>query len=950
MAKNKSYIETFFPTDLLNAQVTREKGGNAFKGVHRWYSRKPLSFSRASVLGAILPDTLTEVEFLQLLGLKEHEAKTYWNNKKTFMLNHKNSTRLFDQTPTTETKRKIKEHIKALWGKENLTILDPFAGGGSIPFEALRLGMNVIANDLNPVAVTTMKASIEFPFVFGEELQKDIDYYVNWIGEEAKKRLSEFFPAPEGQEVQNYLWAHTVPCEYCETVVPLSPNWMLYNRPEKQNLSKWCAIKPIPNPENKTVDFGLIKGKAGNGKNIVQENGEIFEPEKYNTIARGVGTCPNCNRIISEEYLKFYATSKGLGHRMYAVAYRDKTNKEGLTFRLPAEIEINKQLKELINNKIEEKSFLIPSEEILFGDKTNEMLNRGIKKWSDMFNPRQLLTLITYLELIHETIQDMDNKFFENNKKEAIVSYLDLVLNRCVDRNCRLAIWNSGRISIERASTTHALNLNWNYPEINGANILWTSCADVVTDYITLTKWLDSNKKGLINQTPTENLSSSVSLSVPSVAKNSSIKILQESASALYEIDSKSVDVIVTDPPYYDTIQYAELSDFFYVWQKRALEPLYLPRMQNELTNKEDEAVANSSRFRDQPKPKESAKKDYEEKMRQAFAECHRVLQDEGVMIVQFNHKDSGAWDALSQALMEAGFTITATWSVNTESPENLHQANKNSVASTVALSCRKRLTTEEGWWSEVEPKVRQKVEEKATTLEDWGMQGIDLLLGCFGPALEVLSAEYPVLHQDGTQVRPEEIFQVTRKTLIRHLFKKYTASNDLLLDKEMQFYSVIWSLLQAQSFDFDEARQIALAVGIEIKELENRKILKKDKGDLTFLTPDERLKKRAFDVDSDYFLSQVDILHALFCVAESGGSLGVNNLIKRMNWYDDQAIFQVLEVAYQVLPQTDKYPMRKQLEDIIIWVDTWARFFESNNIWDKKQVVVEAQQMGLFE
>lgn len=941
MAKNKSYIETFFPTDLLNAQVTREKGGNAFKGVHRWYSRKPLSFSRASVLGAILPDTLTEVEFLQLLGLKEHEAKTYWNNKKTFMKNHKNSTRLFDQTPTTETKRKIKEHIKALWGKENLTVLDPFAGGGSIPFEALRLGMNVIANDLNPVAVTTMKASIEFPFVFGEELQKDIDYYVNWIGEEAKKRLAEFFPAPEGQEVQNYLWVHTVPCEYCETVVPLSPNWWLYNRPEKQNLSKWCAVKPIPNPENKTVDFEIIRGKAKGSNAIELENGELFEPEKYNTIARSVGTCLNCKRIISQEYIMNYSKEIYLGHRIYAVTYKDKSKKEGLNFRLPTEIELNKKLEDIINENLSKYFNIIPKEAIIEGFNQKQLYNFGLDNWSKLFNSRQLLTISTYLDLIHETIQDMDNKCFESNKKEAVISYLALILDRCSDSNCRLGRWVSGRATLTAASGQHSLNLMWNYPEEHFKS-LWSSCSDVVTDYITLTKWLDSSKN--------KNNSSSVSLSEISDSSSPSIKILQESASALYEIDSKSVDVIVTDPPYYDTIQYAELSDFFYVWQKRALEPLYLPRMQNELTNKEDEAVANSSRFRDQPKPKESAKKDYEEKMRQAFAECHRVLQDEGVMIVQFNHKDSGAWDALSQALMEAGFTITATWSVNTESPENLHQANKNSVASTVALSCRKRINTEEGWWNEVEPKVRQKVEEKASILEDWGMQGIDLLLGCFGPALEVLSEQYPVLHQDGTQVRPAEIFQVTRKTLIRHLFKKYTDSNDLLLDKEMQFYSVIWALLQAQSFDFDEARQIALAVGVEIKELENRKILKKEKGDLTFLTPDERLKKRAFSLDDNHFISQLDILHVLFCTADAGGSNGIKELVKKMNWADSPEIHQMLEVAFQVLPQTDKYPMRKQLEDIITWVDSWSKFFEDNNIWDKKKVVQDVDQMGLFD
>jgi len=342
----KSYIETFFPTDLLNAQVTREKGGNPFKGVHRWYSRKPLSFSRGCILGAILPDTLTEVEFLKLLGMKTSEAETYWNDRDSFIKQHKNYTRLFDRTPDGEMKKKVKELIKKHWGKNNLTLLDPFSGGGSIPFEALRYDLNVIANDLNPVAVSTMKAAIEFPFIFGKELQQDINHYVEWIGKEAKIRLAEFFPSPYGEEVQNYLWAHTVPCEYCEMIVPLSPNWWLTSETKYQGAGKsrepksfWYAVKPIPNPETKTVEFELIKGKAGNGKNIVMENGDVFDPEQYNTISHGVGTCPNCKRIISEEYIKKIANEKGMGHQMYAVAYKKlKANgaaEEGLNFRLP---------------------------------------------------------------------------------------------------------------------------------------------------------------------------------------------------------------------------------------------------------------------------------------------------------------------------------------------------------------------------------------------------------------------------------------------------------------------------------------------------------------------------------------------------------------------------------------------------------------------------------------
>lgn len=920
----KNFIETLFPTDLLNLQVTREKGGNAFKGVHRWYSRKPLSFSRASVLGAILPDTVSMVEFLTLLGLKPQEAEMYWNHRKGFLENHKNSTRLFDQTPTSVTKEKIQSHIQKHWGKENLTVLDPFSGGGSIPFEALRLGLNVIANDLNPVAVTTMKAAIEFPFIFGPELQKDIDHYVQWIGTAAEKRLAEFFSAPEGEEVQNYFWAHTVPCEYCETVVPLSPNWFIYCRAEKQNLHKWCAVKPVPLPEQKQVTFELIRGRAGKGKIIELANGELFDPAAFNTIASGVGTCPACQRPISRERILSHASEHGLGHQMYAVAYR--SGKGGLKFRLPTEEEYSVSQ---VAAGLDRLAYLVPNSEVPYNNQTAEHglsspIPMGMKTWDKWFNPRQLLTLTTYLELIQEAIAAMREQGMEEDRIEALATYLTLILDQCVDFNSRLSRWDSATSSGKACSATHALNLNWNYPEFNGATTLWSWRAETAANnYILLAKWF--------------------------VEQNGAITLLQESASALFDLSDGQIDVIVTDPPYYDTIPYADLSDFFYVWQKKALEPLYLPRLQTDLTNKDEEAVASPHRFRDTKSPKQAAKADYEAKMQAAFAECHRVLQDKGIMIIQFNHKDSGAWDSLSQALMEAGFCITATWSVNTESPESLHQADKNSVASTIALACRKRLHQEEGWWTEVERKVRQRVEAKVSQLEDWGMQGVDLLLGCFGPALEVFSSEYPVLHQDGNPVRPEEIFQVTRQTLIRHLFRKYTHEHELLLDKETQFYLVVWALLQAQSFDFDEARQIAMAVGVEIKDLERRHLVKKDGGSLVFLTPEQRLKKRAFSLDGDLFISQVDMLHLLFCVAEAQGSQGIAALVQRLEWSNDERMLQLLEVAYQVLPQTDKHPMKKQMQEFILWVEPWNRFFNDQGIW-QKDVIEEDRSLNFFD
>ena len=216
------FIEERMPVQLLNEQVNFEHGGNPFKGLHRWYSRKPLSFSRASVLASLLPADVTMEEFEYLLGLEPgKEVKLY-------------------KTPPSSTRiKKVQDYCEKVWGTRTPTVLDAFAGGGSIPFEAARYGLNVLASDLNPVAVVIMKAAMEYPLKFGPDLQQDIDKWVKWVGDEAEKRLAEFFPCLPGETVQNYLWAHTVVCPSCESVVPLSPNWWLDRSLGAQKKGNW---------------------------------------------------------------------------------------------------------------------------------------------------------------------------------------------------------------------------------------------------------------------------------------------------------------------------------------------------------------------------------------------------------------------------------------------------------------------------------------------------------------------------------------------------------------------------------------------------------------------------------------------------------------------------------------------------------------------------------------
>ena len=857
------FIEKIMPVTLLNEQVYYEHGGNPFKGLHRWYSRKPLSFSRASVLGSLLPADVTMEEFEWLLGL----------NRRVSGIQDK-TTKLYKTPPSPDRIKKVQELCEQMWGTKTPTVLDAFAGGGSIPFEAARYGLNVLASDLNPVAVVTMKAAIEYPLKFGADLQVEIDKWVKWVGDEAEKRLAPFFPSLEGERVQNYLWAHTVTCPNCESIVPLSPNWWLYKRPEKQNWHKWCAVKPIPNLEQKQIYFELVKGTKGKDSTI-QNDEEEYDPGAVVTISRGIGKCLNCNRIIENEYICSPSQKSKLGHQLYAVSYRKgKGNPE---FSIPRECDLRgvvlaeKELLEKFSSW--ELSNLISHAPTPTNPQYSMIRNYGILEWHQCYNPRQFLTLMTYVEIINEAKELLQSEY-GSAKAEAIVTYLTLVFDRCMDHNSRLSGWHSGHPSADRASKTHALNLSWNYPEISGKGELWKWCADAFTsEYENLCALFVAkpHSTGLIDldqYTP------------------KSIQLDSASADSLYHLPDNSVDAIVTDPPYYGTIPYSDISDFFYVWMKRILGDIFPDLFASELTDKEREAVANPSRFRNMgTSPEILANQDYEAKMAMAFAEYHRVLRDDGVMTVQFNHKDSGAWDVLAKSLIDAGFEITASWAVSTENPQNLHQAQKNSVSSTVLLVCRKRdPNAGQAWWDDLRPDVANLVEQRAPEFEANDITGIDLYLSAFGPALNVFSRNYPILDSSGKEVRPEEAFAEARRAIANYRFHKLAQTDTQGFDPLTTWYMLAWDAFRAREFPYNEACQFALAVGgFDVSDLKGSlKLLEVKSGTCKFLTPQQRHKKRAFSLIDTEFSARylIDALHTIITLyleedafAEGGAS-----------------------------------------------------------------------------
>jgi len=1083
------FIEKIMPVKLLNEQVYYENGGKPFKGLHRWYSRKPLAFSRASVLGSLLPADISMEEFEYLLGLdrvNENEAEKSDRHQRT---------RLYKTPPSPERVKRVQELCEQMWGDKTPAVLDAFAGGGSIPFESARYGLRVFASDLNPVAVVTMKAAIEFPLKFGAALQEDIDKWVKWVGDEAEKRLSEFFPSQDGEKVQNYLWAHTVVCPSCQSVVPLSPNWWLSktsNYAGKGQSRKvtcdWYAVKPISNLAEKRVDFELIKGKKSKGNSIQTPDGD-YDPDNFSTIARGVGKCPNCDSVIEEQIVKNQAQNGGLGHQLYAVAF--KRGQGSLEFRVANQNDLEGICK--AEKYLKEKSNLDIPEEERFDGFADRCIAYGLTKASDYFNPRQLLTLMTYVEIINEAKEKIREALGEE-KLHAISTYLALVCDRCADTNCRLSIWDSSRAGFKRASTQHALNLMWNYPETSGKRELWDLCANAVSsEYQGLCELLGTKINSSIFQAlETDSLESHAprnealkaqiarmaakrdlpyderflpyskklverakelrknmtqvekklwhdylrnfndrvwrqrpidhfivdfycparhlvievdgdshfteegqardiertqileayglkvlrftndevlnnfeavcevigkfyppqppfqrgeqdlevlfedeqDLQVPlSKGDLGGFQITHASADDLFHLANQSMDAIVTDPPYYSTIQYAELSDFFYVWQKRILGDIFYDLFWMELTDKDREAVANPSRFRDMGiSPKELADRDYEAKMQSAFGEYYRVLKDNGVMTVQFNHKDSGAWDVLAQSLITAGFEITASWAVSTENPQNLHQAQKNSVSSTVLLICRKRdPNAGQAWWDDLRPEVANLVEQRAPEFEANEIEGIDLYLSAFGPALNVFSRNYPILDSTGEEVRPEVAFAEARKAVANYRFRKLAQTDTAGFDPLTQWYFLAWDAFQAREFPFDDARQLALAVGgFNVADLgKTYKLLDIKSGTCKLLSPDQRYKKHAFSLVDNEFSARylIDGLHAITAIyLEEQTIEPVRRFMKATGLVSNEMFMRAWEVALRVIPHISdprkRIPEEKALADLWLAMD----------------------------
>ncbi|MBF0503306.1 MAG: hypothetical protein HQM09_24510, partial [Candidatus Riflebacteria bacterium] len=404
------------------------------------------------------------------------------------------------------------------------------------------------------------------------------------------------------------------------------------------------------------------------------------------------------------------------------------------------------------------------------------------------------------------------------------------------------------------------------------------------------------------------------------------------SGDRLNHIAAASIDAVVMDPPYYANVMYAELSDFFYVWLKRTAGLLFPEPFTSYLTDKDSEAVANVARFKEFKQVRGSggsekrAKRDYQERMQAIFTECRRVLKPDGIMVLMFTHKATGAWDALAKGLIEAGFVITASWPINTEAEGSLHIKDKNAAKSTIFLVCRPRTddpAKAATYWEDVEPEVARTVRERVQSFQDNGIRGVDLYLACFGPALEVFSKHWPMQRGRAIQkpepvkgaqlqldededfdpyaVRPEDALLAARREVKQwRLGRLVEVQRKAVLDPVTEFFALAWDCFGAVQFPADEALKLARVVGVNFDTSLRNHILTLKSNEVTLLDSSARAQAGILGKTGETLL---DDLHHAAHLVRTQTLEAAKAYLERANRLSDQDFHQALDTILHVLP-----------------------------------------------
>ena len=878
MTYRKKLIEVALPLDAINQEAAREKSvprrGHPAT-LHLWWSRKPLAACRAVLFASLVDDPSSPH--------LAHEYPTETDQKRE-------RERLFDlisemvkweNINNEDLLEKARAEILKSTDGNPPSVLDPFCGGGSIPLEAQRLGLEAHGSDLNPVAVLITKAMVEIPPRFAGQspvnpdaqsilrrsgkwkstdgLAEDVRYYGEWIRSEAEKCIGHLYPKVRLSKEQGgseapiiaWLWARTVKCPNpaCGANMPLVTSFWL-----SKNKGKRAWVEPIVDKANKVIRFEVKKGDG--------------VPPEPTQVGRGLHfRCLVCCQDASEQHIKNESMTGRMGSQLVAIAVKGQ---RGRIYLPPSEEHV----------KISEstKPNWIPETE-MNRDATNLVSGRGYGffTWADLFTQRQLTALSTFSDLVVKAREQVKTDAIKASCEEAeayanaVVTYLAFAIDKSADYWSSLCGWNADRQTVSNTFGRQAISMVWSYAECNPfsqSSGNWTAMYEWVVRFL--------------ENTPRKSVTGSA----------------QKQDATVQSAELGKV-VISTDPPYYDNISYADLSDFFYLWLRHNLREIYPDLFNLMLVPKTEELVVTPHRFNgDKTKAEahfltglgkafnliyQNTHSDYPVTVYYAFKQTKKDKKDGGI--------SSTGWETMLEGLLKAGFQITGTLPIRTERPTGM-KLTINALASSIVLVCRPRsdkanIATRRDFIYA----LRRDLPNALRHLQQSNIAPVDLAQASIGPGMAVFSSYSKVLESDGNPMRIRTALQIINAEL-----DSYFAEQEGDLDADTRLCVSWFEQYGMKEASFGEAEVLALARNTSVEGIVESGILQARAGTVRLLNRDEY--PDLWDPTSDSHLNTWKCTQYLIRALGGGGETEAAGLANQL---DSEQVENARALAYRL-------------------------------------------------